>query len=98
LNLMAPAVPTTMDELFSKAQVSFGAHKKAAAMLHRLRAASPDSFEDEFFACLACVLHTVLLYCLSPDTGPSTLTREVESLVKSIWWENPWVRPICYLG
>ena len=53
---MAPAVPTTMDELFSKAQVSFGAHKKAAAMLHRLRAASPDSFEDEFFACLACVL------------------------------------------
>ena len=48
--------PTTVADVFSKAQVSFGAHKKAAAVLHRLRVASPDSFDDEFFACVACVL------------------------------------------
>lgn len=47
---------TTVADVFSKAQVSFGAHKKAAALLHRLRIASPDSFDDEFFACVACVL------------------------------------------
>ena len=45
-----------MDEVFNKVQVSFSGHKKAAAQLHRIWAASPDSFEDEFFACLACVL------------------------------------------
>ena len=45
-----------MEKLFNEAQLSFGAHKKAAALLHRLKAASPDTFEDEFFACLACVL------------------------------------------
>ena len=48
--------PATVADVFSKAQVSFGAHKKAAAVLHRLRVASPDSFDDEFFACVACVL------------------------------------------
>ena len=48
--------PTTVADVFSKAQVSFGAHKKALAVLHRLRVASPDSFDDEFFACVACVL------------------------------------------
>ena len=49
-------MPPAIHEIFHQAQLSFGQHKKAASLLHKAKAAAPDEFEDEFFACLACVL------------------------------------------
>ena len=54
---MPSDIQTTFTTAFQEAQLSFGKHKKAAAMLYKLKSTSDaQAFQDEFFACVSCVL------------------------------------------